>query len=174
MSVFYPPYEIVTGDEIEQGDILPNCGVPEVSPALAMHAEQGMRISVDITSYDVIVLTQSCDLAKGREKVEEVVFCPLFSLHELGMGKSQKEQCRKGQLPAYNLLLPNELPDWTQGFRVVEFRRIFSLPLATVRQICMERGARERLLPPYREHMSQAFARFYMRVGLPVDVPPFK
>jgi hypothetical protein len=29
------------------------------------------------------------------------------------------------------------------------------------------------LLPPYREHLSQAFARFFMRVGLPVEVPPF-
>ena len=31
-----------------------------------------------------------------------------------------------------------------------------------------------RLLPPYGEHLSQAFARFFMRVGLPVDIPPFK
>ncbi len=29
---------------------------------------------------------------------------------------------------------------------------------------------RLRLLPPYREHLSQAFARFFMRVGLPVAV----
>ncbi len=29
---------------------------------------------------------------------------------------------------------------------------------------------RLRLLPPYREHLSQAFARFFMRVGLPVQV----
>ena len=32
---------------------------------------------------------------------------------------------------------------------------------------------RLRLNPPYREHLSQAFARFCMRVGLPVDIPPF-
>ena len=29
------------------------------------------------------------------------------------------------------------------------------------------------LLPPYREHLSQAFARFFMRVGLPLDIAPF-
>ncbi len=29
---------------------------------------------------------------------------------------------------------------------------------------------RLRLLPPYREHLSQAFARFFMRVVLPVEV----
>ena len=27
---------------------------------------------------------------------------------------------------------------------------------------------------PYREHLAQAFARYFMRVGLPVDIPAFK
>jgi hypothetical protein len=31
-----------------------------------------------------------------------------------------------------------------------------------------------RLQSPYLEHFSQAFARFFMRVGLPSAVPPFK
>ena len=26
----------------------------------------------------------------------------------------------------------------------------------------------------YREHLSQSFARFFMRVGLPVNIPPFR
>ena len=40
-------------------------------------------------------------------------------------------------------------------------------------QVC-SLGWRIRLLPPYRELLSQAFARFFMRVGLPVDIPSFK
>jgi hypothetical protein len=28
-------------------------------------------------------------------------------------------------------------------------------------------------MPPYREHLSQAFARYFMRVGLPSDIPSF-
>jgi hypothetical protein len=35
-------------------------------------------------------------------------------------------------------------------------------------------GKRLRLLPPYREHLSQAFARFFMRIGLPVHIDLFK
>jgi hypothetical protein len=31
-----------------------------------------------------------------------------------------------------------------------------------------------RLCPPYREHLAQAFARFFMRVGLPIPIPPAK
>ncbi len=34
--------------------------------------------------------------------------------------------------------------------------------------------SRLRLLPPYREHLAQGFARFFMRVGLPVDIPAFR
>jgi hypothetical protein len=26
---------------------------------------------------------------------------------------------------------------------------------------------------PYREHLAQSFARYFMRVGLPVNIPPF-
>jgi len=29
-------------------------------------------------------------------------------------------------------------------------------------------------MEPYREHLAQAFARFFMRVGLPVDISPFR
>jgi hypothetical protein len=53
--------------------------------------------------------------------------------------------------------------------RVVDFRNVFSLPFDFLKSYCAE-GERLRLLPPYREHLSQAFARFFMRVGLPVPV----
>ena len=35
-------------------------------------------------------------------------------------------------------------------------------------------GNRLRLCPPYREHLAQSFARFFMRVGLPIDIPEEK
>jgi len=50
---------------------------------------------------------------------------------------------------------------------------VFSLPVRFVRKKAAD-GRRLRLLPPYREHLSQAFARFFMRVGLPVDIPAFR
>ena len=57
--------------------------------------------------------------------------------------------------------------------RIVDFRRLYSLPVAFVRRQAETRVPRLRLLPPYREHLSQAFSRFFMRLGLPVDIPPF-
>ncbi len=66
----------------------------------------------------------------------------------------------------------------TEGFEtdylVVDFRSVYSVPFDFLVGLAERRGERLRLLPPYREHLSQAFARFFMRVGLPVDIPPFK
>ena len=57
---------------------------------------------------------------------------------------------------------------------LVDFHRIFSLPLEFMRSLAQTRGPHLRLLPPYREHLGQAFARYFMRVGLPADIPPSK
>jgi len=56
--------------------------------------------------------------------------------------------------------------------RLVDFRRTWSLPLEYLQQRAHKLHLR--LLPPYREHLSQGFARYFMRVGLPVDIPPFR
>jgi len=57
---------------------------------------------------------------------------------------------------------------------VVDFRGVYSVTFDFLVELAQKRDKRLRLLPPYREHLSQAFARFFMRVGLPVDIPPFK
>lgn len=84
------------------------------------------------------------------------------------------EEARRGQLPAFHALNECKLPNAGREFRVVDFRRIYALPLDFTREFAMKTPDRIRLLPPYREHLSQAFARFFMRVGLPTDIPPFR
>ena len=73
------------------------------------------------------------------------------------------------------------MSDWNQCFlnsfvgsaprlelRVVDFHEIFTLPRDFLEEFVKRLSApRIRLLPPYREHLSPAFARFLMRVGLP-------
>jgi hypothetical protein len=55
--------------------------------------------------------------------------------------------------------------------RVVDFHDVFTIPREFLEKLVEQRAEpRFRLLPPYREHLSQAFARFFMRVGLPVPV----
>lgn len=55
--------------------------------------------------------------------------------------------------------------------RLVDFHEVFTIPYAFLESLLAQRGEnRYRLLPPYREHLSQAFARFFMRVGLPIPI----
>jgi hypothetical protein len=52
--------------------------------------------------------------------------------------------------------------------RVVDFHIIYTVPRDFLESLLQHRGKpRLRLVSPYREHVSQAFARFFMRVGLP-------
>ncbi len=57
---------------------------------------------------------------------------------------------------------------------VVDFGEIYSLPVAYLANHAGQQGDRWRLQSPYLEHFSQAFARFFMRVGLPVQIPEYK
>ena len=55
--------------------------------------------------------------------------------------------------------------------RVVDFHEVFTLPRTFLESWLQQSGnQRLRLRPPYREHLSQAFARFFMRVGLPQPI----
>ncbi len=56
---------------------------------------------------------------------------------------------------------------------LVDFRQIVSLPTGYLQRHAQSLPGRRRLRSPYVEHFSQAFARFFMRVGLPTPVPPF-
>jgi hypothetical protein len=55
----------------------------------------------------------------------------------------------------------------------LSFREIFSLPHEYLADHAKRLGPRWRLKPPFLEHFSQAFARFFMRVGLPSTIPEF-
>jgi hypothetical protein len=81
---------------------------------------------------------------------------------------------RRGNIPGYHMLAASDLGDLEKDVRVVDFRSAFSLPVGVLRRVAEQRKPRLRLLPPYREHLAQAFARFFMRVGLPVGIPPFR
>jgi hypothetical protein len=57
---------------------------------------------------------------------------------------------------------------------VVDFHRVFVLLKPVVEAVARSAGLRLRLRPPYREYLAQAFARYFMRVGLPLDANAFE
>jgi hypothetical protein len=135
---------------------------------------------------DVVVMTQACDLE--QEKIENVILCPHVDLdeHYITWEKNRKDT---GQKPTdrawkshcdaicngymWNLTMLNDcrIDGSSIGIRIVFFNEVFTIPRSFLESLIEQRGhSRFRLLPPYREHLSQAFARFFMRVGLPIPV----
>ncbi|MBI2190731.1 MAG: hypothetical protein HYU36_01945 [Planctomycetes bacterium] len=175
----YPWYGIVSGRELEQGDLLFGCPVLEIPRKIDESGEVTSEITV--RHQNVVIVTQSCDLTvrdDGKRNVDEVILCPIYFKNELTthgiFGKNEGwESCRKGRHPGYHLLNNCDSPGHEFEFGLVDLRRVYSLSIGFVEEFAARKGERVRLLPPYREHLSQAFARFFMRVGLPVDIPPF-
>ncbi len=167
MNESYPWYGLIDGEVLEQGDLLLDC--PTFRPTAASEFEE--------ICSDVVILSQSCDLTNN--KLEIVQVCPIFSLDELTTqvdrfrSKRGREDLRRGHFPGFHLLNRCELPSHESDFWVCDFRSLFGVHVAVAKALAAEQSPRVRILPPYREHLAQAFARFFMRVGLPVDVPPF-
>ena len=181
LEMSYPWYCLVNDDELEQGDILEHCPVFAPPPDLTLTALEDGETDFTWEERDIIIMSQSCDLVKGREKVEEVLFCTIWNRSELAelpggdlSAIAGMEQVRKGRLTGLQMLNKCELPNVERDFRVVDFRRTYTLPLDFCREFSEKSQDRIRLLSPYREHLSQGFARFFMRVGLPTDIPPFR
>lgn len=179
----FPWYDLVEGSELQQGDIISRCPViqpiPGATPALATLASE---FEAEVLEATGVVLTQSCDLAiraNGSRHVRDVVFRAVYSKPEVAdherFGKPNLwEDARKGRCPAYHVLNCCELEGHLREFLIVDFTRVFTVPIGIVDALIGSGGPRLRLNPPYREHLAQAFARFFMRVGLPVDIPPFR
>ena len=169
----YPWYEVVEGDEaLMQGDFIKDC------PVVIPPSEISDNIDVKIINYDVVIMSQACDLVQG--KLDLVLVCPIWPLSEFEKrsdffkSRKGKEALRQGNVPGYHLLNKCKIDGFETEYLVVDFRSVYSVPFDFLAGLAQKRDKRLRLLPPYREHLSQAFARFFMRVGLPVDIPPFK
>lgn len=165
----------VVGAPLAQGDYLPNCPVPVFPPN---YGEGDENMAVGVRRVDLIVVTQSCDLE--NKKVELVALCPIWTIAQLRSqdekyGKADRlEEIRKGKFEALHMLSSAEKPDDNWDVRVVDFREIHSLPVQFLGAHAGRLGKRWRLKSPFLEHFSQAFARFFMRVGLPSAIRRFR
>lgn len=111
---------------------------------------------------------------------DHVVLCPLYTVERL----SKEEGCptggrgnevAKGKRPTLHMLASPTDPTSTTDALLAHFGDTITLPLDWVTaHVEPPRQERWRLLSPYLEHFSQSFGRFFMRVGLPADLPDFK
>lgn len=165
----------VNGRLLRQGDLMRGCLVPVFDPEFgtANEAEE-----IPVAKADLIIVTQSCDLENA--KIPLVALCRVESVSDFGEAnlsnkeKERLEGIRKGRHEGLHLLASPTNPGNNRDALIVDFRQIFSLPFDYLTNRAEELGDRWRLDSPYLEHFSQAFARFFMRVGLPSAIPPFK
>lgn len=165
----------VEGPHLAQGDYLPKCLVPFFDPD---YGTGGQVQEVPVKEYDCLVLTQSCDLE--NDKAPLVALCPVHPIsrfEEVNPKFKEKgawERVRQGRIEGLHLFASPANPNNNQDCLVAGFREIYSLPIGYLKQHAESLRQRWRLQSPYLEHFSQAFARFFMRVGLPSSIPPFK
>jgi hypothetical protein len=172
----YKWYDDIPADSsIEQGDIIENCNIliPNEQHYKAILESRENNDQVDIIVINGIVLSQSCDIQ--NEKIDSVIICPIWSLKEFIAkgnffeGAKAREDLRQGKFPEYHLLQKFKGDKLSNDFYFVDFHRIYSVPKKFIEAVIKDKP-HKRLLPPYREHLSQSFARYFMRVGLPVDI----
>lgn len=179
MPMESPPAESfwiqVEGEKLSQGDYLLDCPVP-IFPANYGSTPSGS--TVEIARGNLIVVTQSCDLENN--KVKMVALCPIYTIAEFTSTDDKKklathlEEIRRGKFEALHMLSSTQNPESNMDVRIVDFRDIYCLPVQFLGSHAAKLGKRWRLKSPYLEHFSQAFARFFMRVGLPSTIQKFK
>src|SRR5688572_18962759 len=74
----FPWYETVSGDSLEQGDILPEFEI--VLPVSSTSEARGGNLAVEIQQFDVVVMTQTCDIE--NDNVDSLLLCPWWDLWE--------------------------------------------------------------------------------------------
>jgi hypothetical protein len=163
----YPWYAARAWNDLQQGDLLWDCPVLEPTKELTeilINATDDIESPspVGVITHDLIIMSQSCDLA--ADKIDQVLMCAIF---DAPAGKDNRTDIKKEKRPALHMIEECELEGFGFGQKVVDFRTIYTLPKDFVKAFTNRMGERVRLLPPYREHLAQAFARYFMRVGLP-------
>ena len=162
---------------LAQGDWFPSCPVPTLPDGYPVHGGLAAEAPVRVSRADLIVVTQSCDLANA--KVTTAALCPITPLAECRAAAPQSwskkvcEQTRRGNQPRFCMLGSPDEPGNPDAALLVDFRQIVALPIEYLNRHAQSLETRRRLRSPYVEHFSQAFARFFMRVGLPTPIPSF-
>jgi hypothetical protein len=165
-------------DELFQGDLLPSCRVPIIT-SIPLDAGENDEVPLDLLTTNLVVLTQSCDLDHDRvdsillgryDTWDDVVRAELANGNQRIQARATRKLIVDGALVNYFLLPPDD-DDPAIPWSVVNFRSLYTLPKQYVEEKAASLHRRRRLQPPYREALSQAFARFSMRVALvePLD-----
>lgn len=173
----YDWYDVVNQDTpFEQGDFFDRVPIPILTITESIGGEPEYKQVVE--KQNVILMTQSCDLQDFHDE-DAVLLCARvdYSIAAAERPKTFGKQngwnnLLSGRISGAHLLNLCEIEEHRCDYQVVDLKRVYSVPFTLLRYYStLQTVSRLRLLPPYREHLAQAFARQFMRVGLPIDLP---
>lgn len=176
-------YDVTDGPVLEQGDCFIEFPIyiqPGNTPFTREQArDKRRRPRADIEFFNVIVMTQSCDLERISD-TDPVTLCPRFNCRDILTSQDAPKRLRAengwaalkdGRLTDAHLLNACVIPSHEQDYQYVDLKRIYTVPYNFIKLFAEQHGPRLRLKSPYKEHLAQAFARRFMRVGLPSPIP---
>lgn len=174
-------YEIATGSTLMQGDVIRDC--PIIRPTAPWPYPNPLEVAVEVEAeiFDLLIVSQSCDLE--NKKVDAVLAAEIVDYralvevekkrgNEFIASKNFRKACIDGNIPGYALLHERDgAPE--MEWSLVDFYSLHAIPRPFLERHAETLGGRLRLCSPYREHIAQSFAKFFMRVGLPLTAHGF-
>lgn len=175
-------YSVVNGrnldpvDQLEQGDILRDYQLARVEEVLKPEANE-TTVKVKVLKTDIVVLTQSCDIPKISQQsilvAELNTYDHLAEMNSDVRGDKWRKKLIEGLITGLFLLHENpERPEFP--WSIASFRDLHVLQKSDVLNFAASDHDRLRLNSPYKEYLSQGYARFMMRVGLPAGATLFE
>ena len=172
-------YGIVNhNDPLRQGQLVKEVPLFDLLTSYSIASgEQEREISnpVDKIIYDIVILTQTCDLEQG--KTSNVVVCPYREISSYDNYISnnfikQLNETRKGRIHNLHLLDRCDIESYEMDYILLDFYQTYTVAIEYLKYYA-SRQQRLELQSPYVEQLSQRFGYLFMRVALPNDLPPF-
>lgn len=149
-------WEDLQGPGLNQGDYLETC--PVLILPDSFNPTEGKELEVTVEERNLIIMTQSCDLAQNKAK--SVALCPIYTLDELSKknssytNKKSWEPVRQGRVEGWHMVAGLSGSN-NQDALIINFRQIYTLPIEFLRNFAAKAQKRKRLKSPYLEHTAQ-------------------
>ena len=164
-----PCFEVTADSSIKQGDIF--FDIPIIAPTPNPEDyTQGNKIQLLIETFDVVVVSQTCDL--NKQKIEYVTLCPHWPFSELSerrpeFGKSGLLGNIKKSLrvPRYYYMEECNIEGFERGESIVCFEEILRAPRSLLESYTG--GDRIRLTTEFTYALMYSFGHFFIRPATP-------
>jgi hypothetical protein len=159
-------YSYPSSDEpLDQGDLIDGCPVLHVRD---FRFDPPRSVEVDYDFRRVIVVTQTCDLA--NQKATTVSLAEVFDAQHLIDQRTLQPSDIKGPIRAGRVWVLYFLPanaDLGMSEMIVDLRRLHTVRIDLLIDLCRANQRLARVQTPYREHLAKHFADTFSRIGLP-------